>query len=219
MSSGDFKKQLFEQFARVGKALGSAHRLELLELLAQGERTVEDLTRLTDLPMANVSQHLQHLRRAALVSTRRAGLYVYYRLASPVVSELLAAVQRIAESHLGEVNELVRIYLASKDQLEPVSRTELLARAGDGLVTIVDVRPAEEYAAGHILGAINIPLQELRGRLREFKRGREIVAYCRGPYCVLAFEAVAELRAKGYKARRLDGGFPEWRLADLPTAT
>ena len=219
MSSGDFKKQLFEQFARVGKALGSAHRLELLELLAQGERTVEDLTRLTDLPMANVSQHLQHLRRAALVSTRRAGLYVYYRLASPVVSELLAAVQRIAESHLGEVNELVRIYLASKDQLEPVSRTELLARAGDGLVTIVDVRPAEEYAAGHILGAINIPLQELRGRLREFKRGREIVAYCRGPYCVLAFEAVAELRAKGYQARRLDGGFPEWRLADLPTAT
>ena len=219
MSSGDFKKQLFEQFARLGKALGSAHRLELLELLAQSERTVEDLARLTDLPLANVSQHLQHLRRAALVSTRKAGLYVYYRLASPVVSELLAAVQRIAESHLGEVNQLVRTYLAGKDQLEPVSRTELLARARDGLVTIVDVRPAEEYAAGHILGAINIPLQELRGRLREFKRGREIVAYCRGPYCVLAFEAVAQLRAKGYQARRLDGGFPEWRLADLPTAT
>lgn len=218
MSSGDFKKQLFEQFARLGKALGSAHRLELLELLAQSERTVEDLARLTDLPLANVSQHLQHLRRAALVSTRKAGLYVYYRLASPVVSELLAAVQRIAESHLGEVNQLVRTYLAGKDQLEPVSRTELLARARDGLVTIVDVRPAEEYAAGHILGAINIPLQELRGRLREFKRGREIVAYCRGPYCVLAFEAVAQLRAKGYQARRLDGGFPEWRLAELPTA-
>ena len=218
MSSGDFKKQLFEQFARLGKALGSAHRLELLELLAQSERTVEDLARLTDLPLANVSQHLQHLRRAALVSTRKAGLYVYYRLASPVVSELLAAVQRIAESHLGEVNQLVRTYLAGKDQLEPVSRTELLARARDGLVTIVDVRPAEEYAAGHILGAINIPLQELRGRLREFRRGREIVAYCRGPYCVLAFEAVAQLRAKGYQARRLDGGFPEWRLAELPTA-
>ena len=218
MSSGDFKKQLFEQFARLGKALGSAHRLELLELLAQSERTVEDLARLADLPLANVSQHLQHLRRAALVSTRKAGLYVYYRLASPVVSELLAAVQRIAESHLGEVNQLVRTYLAGKDQLEPVSRTELLARARDGLVTIVDVRPAEEYAAGHILGAINIPLQELRGRLREFKRGREIVAYCRGPYCVLAFEAVAQLRAKGYQARRLDGGFPEWRLAELPTA-
>ncbi len=216
MSSGGIKKQLFEQFARVGKALGSPHRLELLELLAQSERTVEDLTTLTGLPVANVSQHLQHLRRAALVTTRKAGLYVYYSLSSPFVSDLLIAVQRIAESHLDEVDDLVRTYLSSKDDMEPVSRSQLLERARKGLVTVLDVRPIEEYAAGHIPGAINVPLKELSKRLHEFKRNRQIVAYCRGPYCVLAFDAVAKLRAKGFDARRLEGGFPEWRHADLP---
>ena len=219
MSSSDFKKQLFEQFARIGKVLGSGHRLELLELLAQGERTVEDLVRLTKLPMANVSQHLQQLRRAALVSTRKNGLYVHYSLASPVVSDLLSAVQKIAETHLSDVDKLVRTYLSSKDDLEPVSRRELLARARNDLVTVLDVRPAEEYASGHVAGAINVELKDLSKRLHEFKRNREIVAYCRGPFCVLAYEAVAQLRAKGFKARRLEGGFPEWKSAQLPIAT
>ena len=218
MSSSEFKKQLFEQFARVGKVLGSAHRLELLELLAQGERPVEDLARLTKLPVANVSQHLQQLRRAALVSTRKEGLYVHYSLASPAVSALLIAVQTIAESHLSDVDKLVRTYLSSKDELEPVSRRELLARARDGRVTVLDVRPAEEYAAGHVAGAINVELKDLAKHLHEFKRNREIVAYCRGPFCILAFEVVAQLRAKGFKARRLEGGFPEWKNAELPVA-
>ena len=216
MSSKNIKKQLFEQLARVGKALGSAHRLELLELLEQTERSVEDLAKLTGLPVANVSQHLQHLRRAALVTPRKAGLYVYYSLSSPVVGELLCAVQRIAESQLGEFDELVRTYLLSKDEMEPVSRTELLERARLGLVTVLDVRPIEEFAAGHIPGAINVPLKDLARRLHEFDRNRQIVAYCRGPYCVLAFDAVAKLRAKGFDVRRLEGGFPAWRHAELP---
>lgn len=221
MSSTDsgFKKQLFEQFARVGKALSSAHRLEILELLAQSERTVEALARLTGLPIANVSQHLQHLRKASLVTARKAGLYVHYSLATPLVGELVAAVQRVAEHQLDEVNGLVRAYLTRKDALEPVSRLELLERARDGLVTVLDVRPAEEFAAGHVPGALNIPLKELPKRLREFTPNREIVAYCRGPYCLLAFEAVAQLRAKGFKARRLEDGFPEWKNANLPVAT
>lgn len=219
MSSGGFKKQLFEQFARVGKAVSSAHRLEILELLAQSERTVEALAQLTNLPIANVSQHLQYLRRASLVRTRKVGLYVHYSLATPLVIELLLTVQKIAELQLSEVDELVRAYLLSKDELEPVSRASLLERARDGLVTVLDVRPPEEYAAGHVPGAVNIPLKELPKRLREFKRDHEIIAYCRGAYCLLAFEAVAQLRAKGFKARRLEGGFPEWRNAALPVST
>jgi len=219
MSSSGFKKRLFEQFARVGKAVSSAHRLEILELLAQSERTVEALALLTDLPTANVSQHLQYLRKASLVSARKVGLYVHYSLATPVVSELLSAVQKVAECQLGEVDELIRVYLTSKDELEPVSRSALLERVRDGLVTVLDVRPPEEYAAGHVPGAVNVPLKELPKRLREFKRNREIVAYCRGPYCILAFEAVAQLRAKGFNARRLEDGFPEWKYANLPIAT
>lgn len=219
MSSSGFKKRLFEQFARVGKAVSSAHRLEILELLAQSERTVDALAQLTNLPIANVSQHLQYLRKASLVSARKSGLYVHYSLAEPVVGELLSAVQKVAERQLGEVDELIRAYLTSKDELEPVSRIDLLERVRDGLVTVLDVRPPEEYAAGHVPGAVNVPLKELPKRLREFKKNREIVAYCRGPYCILAFEAVAQLRAKGFKALRLEDGFPEWRNANLPIAT
>lgn len=219
MSSRRFKKQLFEQFARVGKAVSSAHRLEILELLAQSERTVETLAQLTSLPIANVSQHLQYLRKASLVSARKVGLYVHYRLATPVVSELLSVIQKVAERQLDEVNELVHAYLTSKDNLEPMSRVALLERAREGLVTVLDVRPPEEFATGHVPGAINIPLKDLPKRLREFPRNREIVAYCRGPFCILAFEAVAQLRAKGFKARRLEEGFPEWQNANLPVAT
>jgi rhodanese-related sulfurtransferase/DNA-binding transcriptional ArsR family regulator len=219
MSSTPAKKQLFEQFAKVGKALGSAPRLEILELLAQRERTVEALAQLTALPVANVSQHLQALRRASLVAARKAGLYVHYRLASTDVAELLFVIQRVAEHEVEEVGALVRTYLAHKDALEPVSREWLLTEAKAGRVTVVDVRPAEEFAAGHIPHALNVPLDRLASRLAEFPPEREVVAYCRGPFCVLAYEAVARLRARGLRARRLEGGFPQWRAAALPVET
>ena len=214
-----FKKQLFEQFARVGKALASGHRLEIVELLAQGERSVEALAELTGLSVANTSQHLQQLRRVGLVATRKDGLRVHYRLADPAVFELLAAMQRIAQRQYAEVERMVRTYLTAKDDLEPVSRAELLERAARGEVTILDVRPPEEFAAGHLPGALNVPLAELEARRKKLPRGREIVAYCRGPYCVLAFEAVARLRAAGQAARRLEDGFPEWKSSGLPVET
>jgi len=219
VSTPSFKKQLFEQFARVGKALASGHRLEMLELLAQGERSVEALAALAGLSVANTSQHLQQLRRVGLVAARKEGLHVHYRLADPAVSELLSSMQRIAERQFAEVERIVRSYLTSKDSLEPVSRAELLKRTARGDVTVVDVRPREEFAAGHLPGALNLPLAELEARPRKLPPGREIVAYCRGPYCVLAFEAVARLRARGHAARRLEGGFPEWKSAGLPVET
>ncbi|MGA8050096.1 MAG: metalloregulator ArsR/SmtB family transcription factor [Burkholderiales bacterium] len=219
MSTLSFKKQLFEQFARVGKALASGHRLELLELLAQGERSVEALAALAGLSVANTSQHLQHLRRVGLVSARKEGLRVHYHLADPAVSELLGAMQRIAERQFAEVERLVRSVLAAKDNVEPVPQAELLARAARGDVTIIDVRPPEEFASGHLPGALNVPLAELDARRAKLPRRREIVAYCRGPYCVLAFDAVARLRARGYDARRLEGGYPEWKSAGLPIET
>jgi rhodanese-related sulfurtransferase/predicted transcriptional regulator len=211
-----FKLRLFAQFARIGKAASHPHRLILLEYLAQGERSVETLARLAGLSMANTSQHLQLLRQAGLVTARKEGLYVYYELASPSVTELLAVLEQIARSSLAEVDQLVRRYLTVKDGLEPVSQRELLTRAKQGLVTVLDVRPSEEYEAGHISGAVNIPLNQLKKELHALSRDLEVVAYCRGPYCVMAYEAVAKLREKGFKARRLQDGFPEWRLAGLP---
>ena len=216
MSTQNFKKQLFTHFARIGSALSNGNRLELLEYLAQGERTVETLAKLTDLSVANASQHLQLLRRSGLVDTRRAGLYVHYRLADPQVTLLIDVMHKLAESQLAEVSRLVQSYLTKKDQLEPVPRAELLQRAREGLVTVLDVRPKEEFAAGHLPGALNIPLKKLEQHLEELPHEQEVVAYCRGPYCVLAYEAVAKLRAKGFKARRLEDGFPEWKLAGLP---
>lgn len=216
MSRQNFKQQLFEQFARVGKALGNGHRLELLEFLAQGERTVEALAGVAGLSVANTSQHLQQLRQAGLVLTRKQGLHVHYRLADPAVADLVAAMQRIAEQQLAEVDRIVRSYLTARDNMEPVSRHDLVQRAARGEVTVLDVRPPEEYAAGHLAGALNIPVPDLERHLAELPRGQEIVAYCRGPYCVLAFEAVARLRAHGFQARRLEDGFPEWKTAGLP---
>ncbi|MCC6611017.1 MAG: metalloregulator ArsR/SmtB family transcription factor [Burkholderiales bacterium] len=216
MSRQGFKQQLFEQFARVGKALANGHRLELLEHLAQGERTVEALAEVAGLSVANASQHLQHLRRAGLVAARKNGLHVHYRLADPAAYDLLGAMQRLAERQSGEVDRIVRTYLTAKDALEPVSRTDLLERTARGDVTVLDVRPPEEYAAGHLPDALNVPLRSLEAELGRLPRRQEVVAYCRGPYCVLAFEAVARLRALGYRARRLQGGFPEWKSADLP---
>jgi len=211
-----FKKQLYTQFARLGKALSSGHRLELLEYLAQSERTVETLANLTGLSVANTSQHLQLLRQTGLVSTRREGLYVHYRLADPQIIVLMNVMHQLGEKQLAEVERLVASYLTKKDQFEPIPRTELLQRVRDGMVTILDVRPNEEYAAGHVPGALNVPLKELEQQLEKLPRDQEVVAYCRGPYCILAFEAVARLREKGFMARRLEDGFPEWQHAGLP---
>ncbi len=216
MSGPGFKKQLYAQFARLGKALSSGHRLELLEYLAQSERTVDALSKLTGLSMANTSQHLQLLRQTGLVSTRREGLYVHYRLADPQIIVLMNLMQQLGEKQMAEVERLIASYLTKKDQLEPIPRMELLHRVRDGMVTILDVRPNEEYAAGHVPGALNVPLKELEQQLETLPRDQEVVAYCRGPYCILAFEAVARLREKGFKARRLEDGFPEWQHAGLP---
>jgi len=216
MSSHSYKKQLFEQFARVGRALANGHRLELLEFLAQGERTVEALAEVAGLSVANTSQHLQHLRHVGLVASRKQGLHVHYRLADTDVSELLGVMQKIAEKQFAEVERIVRVYLTTKDSFEPISRDDLLKRASDGDVTVLDVRPPEEYAAGHLPGALNIPVKGLIEHLESLPQNQEVVAYCRGPYCVLAFEAVAQLRAHGFNARRLEDGFPEWKTAGLP---
>jgi len=216
MSSSPVKHQLFVQFARVGKTLSNPHRLALLEFLAQGERSVDTLARLSGLSVANTSQHLQQLRQAGLVTTRKQGQFVHYQLAGDEVVVLLEALRRVAEQHLAEVERLVNIHLASKDDLEPIPADELLKRMKQKRVTVIDVRPAEEYAAGHVAGALNIPVEELEKHWKELPASREIVAYCRGPYCVLAYEAVAKLRRKGLKARRMEKGFPEWRQAGLP---
>jgi rhodanese-related sulfurtransferase/DNA-binding HxlR family transcriptional regulator len=219
MSSGNFKHDLFTQFARVGKALGNGNRLELLEYIAQGERSVDELARVSGLSVANTSQHLQQLRQAGLVSSRKDGLKVFYSLSGDDVIGLLNAVRGVAERHVADVERLVNTYLTVKDELEPLPRKELLKRVRDGLVTVLDVRPPEEYVAGHVPGAVNVPLSELKHYLKTLKPEQEIVAYCRGPHCVLAFDAVARLRKKGLKARRLEDGFPEWKTSGLPVET
>ncbi len=216
MSTGNFKQELFEQFARVGKALSNGNRLELLEFLAQGERSVEELSKIANLSVANTSQHLQQLRQSGLVTARKQGLRVYYRISGDDVVSLLDALRLVAEGHVADVERLVNTYLTVKDSLEPIPRAELLERVRDGLVTVVDVRPEEEFAAGHVAGAVNIPLSELEQRLNELGDVEEIVAYCRGPHCILAFDAVARLREKGLTARRLEDGYPEWKLAGMP---
>jgi DNA-binding transcriptional ArsR family regulator len=188
MATEDFKHQLFDQFARVGKTVCHGRRLELLEVLAQGERTVEVLAQLCGLSMANTSQHLRQLRQAGLVSSRKEGQHVYYSITDPEVVALVALVRRIAERHLAEVDRLIRSYLAVKDQLEPVSRPELLRRARQGSVTVVDLRPRDNHEIGRIPGAIDISLEELEARLGEVRSDRETVAHCRGPYCLLAYE-------------------------------
>ena len=216
MSIKNVKSDLFEQFARIGKALSRGKRLQMLEYLAQRERSVDALARMTGLSVANTSQHLQQLRQARLVSASKEGLYVFYRLAGDSIVRLLAALHAVGQEHLAEVDKLVRLYYNSKDGLEPVPAKELMQRVKKGVATVLDVRPAEEYAAGHIPGAVNMPVSEIRKRLHEIPKEQEIVAYCRGPYCLMAFEAVAELRKKGRSARRLEDGFPEWRSAGLP---
>lgn len=216
MSSGNPKRGLYTQFATVAKAVANEHRLELLELVAQGERSVEVLAERSGLSIANASQHLQHLRRAGLVTARRQAKFVLYRLADDAVLTMVAAMHKVAERNLGEVERILRSYFHARDDLEPVSRTELAKRMKQGLVTVLDVRPEDEFALGHLPGARNVPLSRLKHRLSKLDRKTEIVAYCRGPYCVLSFEAVARLRKLGFKARRLEDGLPEWKAAGLP---
>jgi rhodanese-related sulfurtransferase/biotin operon repressor len=210
------KRDVFHNLARIGTALSSPVRLEFLELLAQGERSVEQLATLTGTSVANTSQHLQKLKAAGLIIGRKEGQYVFYRVAGDEVVALLGSLGRAGEAYLAEVERTVRLYFAAKDDLEPVPARELLDRARKGLVTVLDVRPPEEFAAGHVPGAINIPVHELERRLAEVPKRKEVVAYCRGPYCLMSYDAVDLLRRKGLKARRLEDGLPEWRLAGLP---
>jgi ArsR family transcriptional regulator len=219
MSRPSPKSTLFAQFAGVAKSLAHPHRLEILEQLAQGERSVEVVAARTGLSVANTSQHLQQMRRAGIVAARREGKFILYTLADDAVLDLVSALRRVAERNVAEVEQVIRSYFNDRDSMEPVSREELLEKSRAGMVTVLDVRPADEFALGHLPGAVNIPLRELEARLAQLDRGQEIVAYCRGPYCVLSYEAVAALRARGFKARRLEDGLPEWRAAGLPVVT
>jgi rhodanese-related sulfurtransferase/DNA-binding MarR family transcriptional regulator len=210
------KSALYEQLGRVAQALGSAGRLQILEYVAQGERSVDALAAMTGLSAANTSKHLQALRQAGLVTARKEGLRVYYRLAGDDVIALISALRLVAEHRVAEVERLVRLWLAHRDELEPLPAAELLERAKKGLVTVLDVRPAEEYASGHIPGAINVPIEKLESFLAKLPRRKEVIAYCRGPYCLMSFDAVEKLRKRGWRARRLENGLPEWRAAGLP---
>ena len=212
------RQQLFVALAELARALGNPHRLHLIEQLAQGDRSVEALASRTGLSVANASQHLQALRRAGLVEARRDGKHIIYRVAADCVLELTGALARVAENRLAAMKELAHSYFNQRDALEAVPLEELKARLTDGVVTVIDVRPPDEYDAGHVPGSLNIPLSELSARLNEVPASKQVVAYCRGPWCVLAFEAVALLRSHGFDARRLDGGLPEWRLAGLETS-
>jgi rhodanese-related sulfurtransferase/predicted transcriptional regulator len=214
--SSDPKSRLYQELAQVGNALSSGSRLLLLELLAQAERSVETLAEMSGLSMANCSKHLQVLRQAGLVTARKEGQRVYYAVSGSDVVSLYSVLQSVGESRIAEVERLVRQWLTHRDEMEPVPAAELLDRAKKGLVTVLDVRPAEEYAAGHLPGAINIPIEQLESRLGKLCKKREVVAYCRGPYCLMSFEAVEKLRKRGLKARRLENGYPEWRAAGLP---
>ena len=217
MSSPSPKQALLSQFALVAKTLGHPQRLEIIEQLGQGPRSVDRLADKLGLPIANVSQHLQNMRRAGLVAAERQGKFIVYRLSGQSVLEAVAALQKVAEANLAEVDKVVRGYFKARDSLEPVSRQELQTRMKDGLVTVLDVRPADEYALGHVPGAVNVPLAELEARLASMEPSQQVVAYCRGPYCVMSFEAVARLRERGFAAHRLEGGMPEWIAAELPT--
>ncbi len=212
----DFKGDIFNQFARIGKALSNGNRLQILEYLAQTERSVDDLANIAGLSVANTSQHLQQLRQVGLVSSSKQGLKVYYRIASDDVIELMQVLRRVAEHHVADVGQLISTYLSVKDELEPLSREELMTRVEQGLVTVIDVRPEAEFVAGHLPGAINVPPDELEKRLKMLDIEQEVVAYCRGPHCVYSFDAVESLRSKGIKASRLEEGFPEWKSAGYP---
>ena len=212
----EFKDRLFEQFARIGKALASPKRLEILDLLAQGERTVEEIGRETAMPVANASQHLQALKGARVVESRREGLYAYYRLADEGVFRTWQAVRALGETRLAEIDRVVETYLKEREAMEAVDAVGLMERLTEGSVVVLDVRPEEEYRAGHVPGALSVPLASLEAALQTLPKDKEVVAYCRGPYCVFSDEAVRALSARGYRASRLTVGFPDWRAAGYP---
>jgi rhodanese-related sulfurtransferase len=217
VSSTGPKQAIYQSLAGIAQALGHSHRLELLEHLAQGERSVEELASRAHLNFANTSRHLQILRRARLVETKRDGKRVLYRLAGDAeVVALIKALGTLGERNVAEIGRVVTDYFRARDALEPVSRDDLVAKLRDDLVTLLDVRPEDEFALGHLPGALNVPLAELERRLGELSKSREVIAYCRGPYCVLSFDAVSTLRARGYRVRRLEDGYPEWKAAGLP---
>ncbi len=211
-----FKDAIYEQFSRIGKAIASPRRLELLDLLCQGEKTVETLSKETGLTVANTSQHLQTLRAAHLVKAEKEGLYVTYRLADQRVCEFFRSMRVLAEHRLAEVEMIKRRFLEGKQGMEPVSRDDLVQRVIEGAVTVLDVRPVEEFRAGHIPGALSVPLEHLKELLSKLPSDQEIVAYCRGPYCVLAVQAVDMLRGQGFEAIRLEEGIQDWRAMGLP---
>jgi rhodanese-related sulfurtransferase/DNA-binding transcriptional ArsR family regulator len=215
-ASRTFKDGLYGQYARLGKALASPHRIEALELLAQAERSVDSLATELQLSIANASQHLKVLREAGLVETRRNGLVIHYRLADPVVSDLCHALRHVAERRYTELERLVRDQFSDRTLVEPVRMDELMQRARRDDVVILDARPANEFLAGHVAGAISAPIETLQKRLRSLPKNKDYVAYCRGPYCVYADQAVALLRKSGRRAQRLSGGFPDWKAAGFP---
>jgi rhodanese-related sulfurtransferase/DNA-binding transcriptional ArsR family regulator len=217
MDKRAFKDRVYSSFAEIAKGLASPKRVELVELLSQADRTVEWLAGATGMSVANTSQHLQVLRGSRLVESRREGSHVFYRIASPAVASLLLELRRAAEDRDAEIDRVVRAYFGDREGLDPVPMSDLLGRVDRGEVVIVDVRPREEFAAAHIAGAIGAPLDELAATADQLPSDRVVVAYCRGPYCVLADEAVRYLRSRGFDARRLDAGLPEWRDAGLPT--
>ncbi|MFH1068197.1 MAG: metalloregulator ArsR/SmtB family transcription factor [Candidatus Glassbacteria bacterium] len=218
MPNRQFKDSIYEQFARIGKAVSSPKRLELLDLICQSEKTVETLAKETELSLANASQHLQILRTARLVEARKDGLFVYYRLADKEVCQFFRAMRTLAKSRLAEVERITHRFFEGKEGMEPVDRNDLLRRVRDGSVRVLDVRPRDEYHAGHIPGAISMQLKELERRLSELPRGQDIVAYCRGPYCVLSVQAVEILRAHGFQAMRLEEGVQDWQALGFPVA-
>ena len=218
MANREFKDALYAQFARIGHALGSPKRIELLDLLAQSEKTVEELAEQSATPIKNTSAHLRVLRQARLVETRRNGTFIFYRLSDDGVAVFVRHLQALGRRHLAEVEQVARLYLDDRDELEPVTLLELRTMMRDEQVTVIDVRPREEYEAGHIPGAISIPVPELKRRMGELPKRKEVIAYCRGPYCVYSLEAVTVLRKQGLRARRADEGLPEWRSHGFPIA-
>ncbi|WP_350304438.1 ArsR/SmtB family transcription factor [Photorhabdus viridis] len=219
MSNQNAQGEIFSELAEVARSLGNPHRLMLLEHIAQGERPVERLAELTGLSIANTSQHLQHLKRTNFVQTRRDGKRVFYRLGNGPVENLLAAIRQLVEYNHNEMRKFVVDALSQRERLESISREELLIRLSEERVTLLDVRPMEEFVLGHLPGAINIPLDELEHRLSELSKDQDIVAYCRGPYCALSVSAVSALQSKGFTARRLEDGFPDWKAAGLQIET
>lgn len=216
MNSRQFKDTLYEQFARISKALAHPKRLELIDLLSQGERSVEALARETQMSIANTSQHLQTLKAARLITTRKDGLYVYYRLADTHVHKLWSLIRDLGQKNLADVDRVVQTYLSDRQQFQSVSAEELLTLMKKGDVVVLDVRPTLEYKQGHIKGAISVPLEKLENYFAKIPKSKTIVAYCRGPYCIMSFDAVKLIRAKGYRGARLDEGLPEWRLRGFP---